>query len=142
MQLLLRKGVFPYDWFDKFERLGANELPAKDTFYSRLNNEDISKDDYLHAQKVWSTFQMSTMREYHDLYLQSDVLLLADVFENFRDLCMKNYGLDPAWYYTSPGLSWDAGHKKTGVKLELLTDPDMLLFFEKGIRGGVSMIST
>ena len=140
--LLLRKGVFPYDWFDKFERLGANELPAKDTFYSRLNNEDISKDDYLHAQKVWSTFQMSTMREYHDLYLQSDVLLLADVFENFRDLCMKNYGLDPAWYYTSPGLSWDAGHKKTGVKLELLTDPDMLLFFEKGIRGGVSMIST
>jgi len=107
-----------------------------------LNNEDISKDDYLHAQKVWSTFQMSTMREYHDLYLQSHVLLLADVFENFRDLCMKNYGLDPAWYYTSPGLSWDAGHKKTGVKLELLTDPDMLLFFEKGIRGGVSMIST
>jgi len=82
------------------------------------------------------------MGEYHDLYLTSDILLLADVFENFRDLCMKNYGLDPAWYYTSPGLSWDAGHKKTGVKLELLTDPDKLLFFEKGIRGGVSMIST
>lgn len=142
LQLLQRKGVFPYDWFDKFERLGATALPSKDTFYSRLNNEDISEEDYLHVQKVWSAFQMCTMREYHDLYLQTDVLLLADVFENFRDLCMMNYGLDPAWCYTSPGLAWDASLKITGVNLELLTDPDMLLMVEKGIRGGVSMIST
>ena len=81
------------------------------------------------------------MRDYHDLYLESDVLLLADVFENFRNVCLKNYKLDPAWYYTSPGLTWDAALKMTGIELELLTDPDMLLMIEKGIRGGVSMIS-
>ena len=81
------------------------------------------------------------MRGYHDLYLESDVLLLADVFENFRNVCLKNYKLDPAWYYTSPSIAWDAALKMTGVELELLTDPDMLLMIEKGVRGGVSMIS-
>lgn len=129
LQLLLRKGVFPYDWFDKFERLGATALPPKDTFYSRLNNEDISEEDYLHAQKVWSAFQMCTMREYHDLYLQSDVLLLADIFENFRDLCMMNYGLDLAWYYTSPGLSWDAGLKKNRGKIRTTNRPRHVTLF-------------
>ena len=84
---------------------------------------------------------MKTMRSYLNLYLKSDVLLLADVFENFRDLCSKNYGLDPAWYYTAPGLAWDAALKITKVKLELLSDYDMLLMVEQGIRGGVSMIS-
>ena len=81
------------------------------------------------------------MRGYHDLYLESDVLLLADVLENFRNVCLKNYKLDPAWYYTSPGIVWDAALKMTGVELELLTDPNMLLMIEKGVRGGVSMIS-
>ena len=81
------------------------------------------------------------MREYHDLYLLSDVLLVADVFENFRNVCLKNYKLDAAWYYTAPGLAWDAALKMTGVELELLTDPDMLLMIEKGIRGEISMIS-
>ena len=84
---------------------------------------------------------MSTMRDYHDLYLELDVLLLADVFENFRDICLKNYKLDPAWYLTAPGLSWDAMLRTTKIKLELLNDPDMLMMFEKGTRGGVSMIS-
>ena len=73
------------------------------------------------------------MKDYHDLYLESDVLLLTDVFENFRDLCLHNYGLDPCWYYIAPGLAWDAALKKTKVELELLTNPDMLLMFEKGI---------
>ena len=81
------------------------------------------------------------MRGYHKLYLESDVLLLADVFEHFRNVCLKNYKLDPAWYYTSPGIAWDAALKMTGVELELLTDSDMLLMIEKGVRGGISMIS-
>lgn len=142
LQLLLRKGVFPYDWFDGFDKLNATQLPPKDAFYSRLNDTDITDEDYQHAQKVWETFEIKTMRDYHNLYLKSDVILLADVFENFRDVCFENYGLDPAWYYTAPGLAWDAALKKTGVKLELLTDVDMLHMIEKGIRGGVSMVST
>ena len=142
LESLLRKGVFPYDWFDSFDKLSSTQLPPKEAFYSKLNDADITEDNYQHAQKVWENFEMKTMREYHDLYLESDVLLLADVFENFRDVCSKNYGLDPAWYYTAPGLAWDAALKLTKVELELLTDPDMLLMVEKGIRGGVSMIST
>ena len=140
--LLLGKGIFPYDWFNRFKKLNATQLPPKEAFYSKLNDTDISEDDYQHAQKVWEAFEMKPMRDYHDLYLESDVLLLADVFENFRDVCVNNYGLDPAWYYTAPGQAWDATLKLTGVKLELLTDPDMLLMIESGIRGGVSMIST
>ena len=84
---------------------------------------------------------MKTFKDCHDLYNVSDVLLLADVIENFRDVCMENYQLDPAWYYTDPGLAWDAALKITEVQLELLSDPDMLLMFEKGIRGGISMVS-
>ena len=84
---------------------------------------------------------MKTIRDYHDIYLKSDVLLLADVFENFRNVCIKKYGLDPAWYFTAPSLAWDAMLKLTKVKLELLTDVDMLLMFEQGVRGGVSQIS-
>jgi len=79
--------------------------------------------------------------EYHDLYLKTDVLLLTDVFENFRDKCLKNIGLDPCHYLTSPGLAWDAALKKTKVKLDLITDIDMQLFIEKGLRGGISYIA-
>ena len=81
------------------------------------------------------------MREYHDLYLKTDVILLADVFENFRKVCKENYKLDPAWYYTSPGLAWDAMLKMTGVELDLLSDPQMYLMIENGIRGGISTIT-
>ena len=142
LDLIKRKGVFPYDWFDSFDKLSAEHLPPKDEFYSRLNDSDISEEDYQHAQNVWETYRMKTMRDYHDLYLKSDVLLLSDVIENFRDVCMENYHLDPAFYYTAPGLAWDACLKITKIKLELLTDYDMLMMVEKGIRGGVSMIST
>ena len=106
-----------------------------------MNDCEVSDEDYEHAQKVWKEFGIKNMGEYHDLYLKSDVLLLADVFEEFRRNSLENYSLDPAWYFTSLGLSWDVVLKHSGVKLELLTDPDMLLMFEKGIRGGVSMIS-
>ena len=142
LNLLLRKGVFPYDWFDSFNRLSADNLPPKEAFYSILNDSGISEEDYKHAQNVWEIFDMKTMRDYHDLYLKSDVLLLSDVFENFRDVCLDNYRPDPAFYYTAPGLAWDACLKITKVRLELLTDYDILMMVEKGIRGGVSMIST
>ena len=83
---------------------------------------------------------MKTVGNYHNLYLKTDVLLLADVFEEFRNVCLENYQLDPAWYYAAPGLAWDALLKKSEVELDLLTDPDMLLFFERGMRGGFSTI--
>ena len=142
LKLLLRKGVFPYDWFDSFDRLSSTSLPPKESFHSILNDSEISEEDYQHAQNVWETFRMKTMRDYHDLYLKSDVLLLSDVFENFRDVCLDNYRLDPMFYYTAPGLAWDACLKITKVELELLHDYEMLMMVEKGIRGGVSMIST
>ena len=140
LDLLMRKGVYPYDHVDSLDRLAETQLPPKEAFYSKLNKSHISDEAYKHAQKVWSEFDCATMRDYHDLYLKSDVLLLADIFENFCDVCWTYYELDPAWYYTAPGLAWDAALKKTGVELELLSDPDMLLMVEKGIRGGVSSI--
>ena len=142
LDLIKRKGVFPYDWFDNFNKLSADHLPPKEAFHSILNDSGISEEDYIHAQKVWDVFDMKTVRDYHNLYLKSDVLLLSDVFENFRDVCLDNYRLDPAFYYTAPGLAWDACLKITKVRLELLTDYDILMMVEKGIRGGVSMIST
>ncbi|XP_065651152.1 uncharacterized protein LOC136079347 [Hydra vulgaris] len=105
LDLLLRKGVYPYDWVDSVDKFNETQLPPKELFFSKLNNEDISDDNYSHAQNVWREFHCKSFRDYHDLYNVSDVLLLADVFENFRDVCMKNYKLDPAWYYTSPGLA-------------------------------------
>ena len=141
IELLSRKGVYPYDYMNGVKRFDEKCLPSKEKIYSKLNDCGISDDDYEHTQKVWKEFGIKNMGEYHDLYLKTDVLLLADVFEEFRNVCLSNYKLDPAWYYTSPGLSWDALLKHSGVKLELLTDVDMLLMIEKGIRGGTSMIS-
>ena len=138
--MLRRKGVFPYDWCNSLSKFEHTQLPPKEAFYSKLNDSDISDEGLEHAQKVWDHFKMKRFREY--LYLMTDVILLADVFENFRDICLKNYELDPCWYYSAPGLAWDACLKKTGVQLELISDPDMLLMIEQGIRGGVSMIST
>ena len=142
LELVKRKGVYPYDYVNCFERLAETCLPPIECWYSRLSDKDISAVDHEHAHKVWDKFGMKTMRDYHDLYLKTDVLLLADVFEEFRNICLENYELDPAWYYTLPGLAWDACLKMTQVELELLHDQDMLLMVEKGVRGGVSMIST
>ena len=141
IELLVRKGVYPYDYVSSLEKLTETQLPTKEQFYSRLNDEDISDEDYQHAQNVWNTFKCQTIRDYHDLYLKSDVLLLADVFENFRRTCLKHYKLDPAHYYTSPGLAWDACLKETGQQLELLCDYDMLMMIERGIRGGMTHIA-
>ena len=141
VELLTRKGVYPYDYISSIEKLSETKLPSKEQFYSKLNDEDITDEDYQHAQNVWKTFKCKSIRDYHDLYLKSDVLLLADVFENFRKTCLKHYNLDPAHYYTSPGLAWDACLKETGQQLELLHDYDMLMMFERGIRGGITHIS-
>ncbi|XP_022795526.1 uncharacterized protein LOC111334103 [Stylophora pistillata] len=142
LNLLMRKGVYPYEWVDSIHKLDELQLPPKEAFFSVLSGKGISDKDYAHAQNVWSVFRCKTFRDYHNLYNQSDVLLLADVFENFRKLCKENYDLDPCWYFTAPGLAWDACLKLTKVKLELLSDIDMLHMFEAGIRGGISMIST
>ena len=115
---------------DSWERFTETRLPDKEKFYSKLNDEHIKDEEYTHAQAVWDAFECKTLGDYHDLYVKTDVALLADVFENFRNLCQKQYGLDPAHYFTSPGLSWDAILKKTGVELELLRDIDMDLFVE------------
>jgi len=138
---LLRKGVFPYDYFNNLSILNEKCLPSKEKFYSSLTESNISNEDYEHAQNVWQEFNMKTFKEYHDLYMKVDVLQLADVFENFRSVCLEHYKLDPAWYYTAPGLSWDAMLKTTKLELDPITNVDQLLFFEKAIRGGVSMIS-
>ena len=141
LALLKRKGVYPYEYMDSLERLMENKPPPKKSFYSTLTGEGISVEDYQHGLKVWKEFEIKTMKDYLELYNETDVLLLADVFENFRNICLENYELDPAHYFTAPGLSWDAALKMTKVELELLSDVDMLLMVEKGIRGGVSMIS-
>ena len=141
LNLLKRKGVYPYEYMDDLNRLEETKLPPKETFYSRLSGEGITDEDYKHALNVWDTFKMKTFQDYHDLYNNTDVLLLADVFENFRNVCLKHYELDPAHYFTAPGLAWDACLKTTGIVLELLSDVDMLLMVERGIRGGISTIS-
>ena len=134
LALLLRKGVYPYDYMDSWKRFKEESLPDKESFYSELNNEHITDEDYAHAQKVWDMFKIKNLGEYHDLYVQSDTSLLADVFENFRNKCIEIYELDPAHFLSAPGLAWQACLKKTGVKLELLTDNDMLTMVEN-IRG-------
>ena len=113
---------------DRWEKFDET-LPLKEDFYSELNLEAISNENYAHAQKVWGVFEINHS-EYHDLYVKSDTLLLADVFENFRNMCLDIYGLDPVYFVSAPGLAWQACLKKTGVKLELITDYDMLLMIE------------
>ena len=135
--LLLRKGVYPYQYADTWERFSEISLPSKEDFYSNLNMEDISNIDYRHANNVFKVFKLENLGNYHYLYVQSDTLLLADVFNNFRDMCIKEYELDPAHFLSLPGLAWQACLKKTNIELELLTDYDMLLMVEEGIRGGI-----
>ena len=140
-KLLKQKGFFPYDYLDNIEKLKDTKPPPQQAFYSKLTGKGIDKNNYNHVLNVWKTWNMKTLKDYLKLYNTSDVLLLADVFENFRDLCLKNYGLDPVHYYTAPGLAWDAMLKMTNINLELLSNVDMLLMIEKGIRGGISIIS-
>ena len=123
------------------KKFDETTIPAKEAFYSKLNEEDISDSDYAHVKKLWKVFEIKSLGEYHDLYVQCDTILLTDVCENFRDKCIKIYGLDTAHFFTASGLAWQASFKKTEVKLELLTDIDMLLMVENGIRGGICQVT-
>ncbi|XP_074026183.1 uncharacterized protein [Leptinotarsa decemlineata] len=140
-QLMRQKGVFPYNFIDCLDKLNYSSIPSKLDFYDKLNEKHISDEDYDRVKQVWGMFNCRDLGEYSDIYLKSDVLLLCDIFENFRNMSLGTYKLDPAHYFTSPGLSWDAMLKFTGVELELLTDIDMVHFFQNGIRGGVSQCS-
>ena len=122
---------------DTCKRFSEISLPSKKDLYSNLNMEDIGDIDYRHANNVFNRFKLENLGDYHDLYVQSDTLLLADVFNNFRDMCIKEYELDPAHFLSLPELPWQACLKKTNIELELLTDCDMLLMVEEGIRGGI-----
>ena len=135
--LLLRKTVYPYEYMDSWERFSDTSLPSKKDFYSNLNMEDISDIDHRHANNVFKGFKLENLGNYHDFYVKSDTLLLADVFNNFRDMCIKEYELDPGHFLSLSGLAWQACLKKTNIELELLTDYDMLLMVEEGIRGGI-----
>ena len=135
--VLLRKGVYPYEYMDGWDKFNETSIPSKESFYSNLAMENITEMDYTHANNVFKTLKLNNLGDYDDLYVQSDTLLLSDVFENFRNACIKTYELDPAHFISLPGLAWQACLKKTGVELELLTDYDMWLMIEEGIRGGI-----
>ena len=126
---MLRKGVYPYEYMDSWERFNETSLPSKEDFYSNLKMENIDDIDYRHGNNVFKRFKLENLGDYHDLYVKSDTLLLADVFENFRGMCIKVYKLDPAHFVCY--------QDKTNIELELLADYDMLLMVEEGIRGGI-----
>ena len=135
--MLLRKGIYPYEYMDSWERFNETSLPSKEDFYSNLNMEDIDDIDYRHGNNVFKRFKLENLGQYHDLYVQSDTLLLADVFENVRGMCVKVYELDPTYFLSLPGLAWQACLKKTNIELALLTDYEMLVMVAVGIRGGI-----
>jgi hypothetical protein len=139
--LLTQKGFFPYEYLDSFSKFKSKDIPTKNDFQNTLTQSSISSDDYNFVKKVWSAFECKDFGDYHDIYLMTDCLLLADVFENFRNVSFKNFQIEPVHFFTLPMFSWTAALKFTKIKLELLTDYDMVLFFESGIRGGISVAS-
>ena len=134
--LVKQKGIFPYDYITGHHVFFETQLPSIDQFYSILTQKGITDEEYEHAKNVCRVFNLHNLGEYNDFYLLTDTLLLADVMENFR----SKFNLDPAHYLTAPSLSWDRLLFESEQRLELLTDYDMLLIIEKGIRGGVSSI--
>lgn len=133
--------MYPYEYTDSLNKLDETKLPPIEKFYSQLKSENISKADYDHALNVWNIFNKKNLGEYSDMYLKTDVLLLADIFENFRDNCLKTYQLDALHYVTLPSFAYDAMLRLTKIELELLIDIDKILFLEKGCRGGLSQVS-
>ena len=140
VKLVKQKGMYPYEYMNSFKRFSEDELPKKSNFFNSLKDSGINEKEYEKAVNVWKVFKTKNLGEYHDLYLKTVALLLIDAFEKFVETCLNYYRLDPCHYFISPGLSWDAMLKMTGIKLELISDVDMHLFIEKGMRGGVSYI--
>ena len=151
LELFKQKSAYLYEYMNNFERFSEEKLPAKKYFYSSIKDGKIGDDsktseghtdvnDYLTCKKTWDKFEMKNMSDYRDYYFKKYVLLLADAFEKFIDTCLKNYGLDSCHYFSSPGLSWGAMLKMTGIELEKILDIDKYLFIEKGLRGGISYI--
>ena len=140
-QLACEKGIYPYEYMDNFNRFNETQLPPIKKFYSALTESHITNENYEKAIKMWNLLDMKTLKDYHDFYLKCDVFLLTDVFDTFRNAMLKSHKLDPIHYITLPSFSWDAALKQSKIELELLTDEDMLYMMEKGIRGGISVIS-
>ena len=138
--LLLRKVVYAYEYMDSIDKFKEKELPTIDKLYSSLSNSNITKDDHNHAKKAWDLFKIKNLGKYHDLHVQADTAQLSDVFENFRYWRLKDYDLDPTYFVSTPSLAFEAMLKMTKVKIELLTDIDMVLMTEKAIRGGLIQV--
>ena len=137
LKLLLRNSVYRYEYMDSWEKFKLPVPLEKEYYYSELNYSNIDDGDIGHIKNVCNTFKVSKLGKYHNLYVSSDTALLADVFENFRDKCLVIDKLDPAYYLSAPAFSWRSALKMTGQTLELFSDENMLLLFEKGIHGGI-----
>ncbi len=142
MKIICQKGIYPYEWMDDKEKIKQEYLPTRKEFRSRLKLAGVTNKEYKHAQKVWQHFKCKTFQDYHDLYLKCDVLLLADIFENFRKSSIEHYELDPANFITAASFAWSAMLLKTGVELELITDPKILDIFERSKRGGLTFVGS
>ena len=142
LDLICQKGYYPYEFIDSYEKIYYKKLPPKEAFYSKVKLEGITNEEYKHAQNVYSHFKCKDFSEYHWLYLITDVLLLADVFENFRKMCLEYYKLDPANYLTAASLAWDAQLFKTDIELELISDINILDMFERSKRGGLTFVGS
>ena len=138
LELVKKKEIYPYEYFNSFKKFRENKLPDIDKSFSLLKDCGISEKEYQRACDVRKVFEIRNLGEYHDLYLKTDVLLLCNVFEKFISVCLKDY---PCHCFSSPGLSWDAVLKMTGIQLEKINNIDVHLFLEKGMGGGVSYIS-
>ena len=140
-KLVKKKGIFPYDFLDHIHKLKHRKFPSRKKFFNTLADTECTKKDYKHAKRVWKTFKCKSFEDYHDIYLKTDVVLLADFFEQFRNTCLKSYGLDAAHYFSAPGLAWDSALKMTKIKLELIDNEEMHSYLERSIRGGICMIT-
>jgi len=137
--LICKKGIYPYDYIDNIDKFKEG-LPAIEQFYNKLKNENINNDQYEHVKEVYKTFNCKTLKDYHDLYLKSDVLFLTDICENFRKICNNNFNIDAFNYQSSPGMAWNAMQLITKQPLGLVYDDEKRLFLESSNRGGITMV--